>query len=152
MLIRELNNQDKPEISLLMSSTQIFQDEEIAHVTEIFDGNRDAAIWFGSFDSDNNMNGVAYCVPVEMTNKTWNVLMLLVHPEYHRCGIGKSLMNRIEKTLSDESQRLLIVETSSSDGFDIARKFYSAIGFSQQGVIENYYDENDHKVTFAKKL
>ena len=152
MSIRKLTKEDKPSISALMSSTQMFQDEEIAFVIETFDGNYNTAIWFGSFDANNKMNGVAYCVPMKMTNSTWNVLMLLVSPEYHRSGIGKSLMRHIEKTLSDQSQRLLVVETSSTDDFDIARKFYSAIGYSKQGVIEHYYDENDHKVIFTKKL
>ncbi|MFM2591252.1 GNAT family N-acetyltransferase [Vibrio sp. TBV020] len=109
------------------------------------------AIWFGKFENE-LMTGVAYCEPMEMTNVTWNVLMLLVDPEHHRRGIGKDLMQLMESTLTKQEQRLLIVETSSTDDFQTARTFYSAIGYAQQGAVEHYYDDNDHKITFIKKL
>ncbi|WP_408688935.1 GNAT family N-acetyltransferase [Vibrio sp. TBV020] len=78
--------------------------------------------------------------------------MLLVDPEYHRSRIGRDLMQLMESTLTKQGQRLLIVETSSTDDFQTARSFYSAIGYAQQGAIEHYYDDNDHKITFIKRL
>ncbi len=65
--------------------------------------------------------------PKPMTNGTWNVLMLLVDRDRQRQGHGSALMSYIEQTLRDRGERLLIVETSSLDEFEPARKFYSTL-------------------------
>ncbi|MGR4021701.1 GNAT family N-acetyltransferase [Vibrio harveyi] len=150
-MLRQLQLADKEKMLELVNKTQMFEAEEVSFIADTFEGESSEAIWFGQFD-DELMTGVAYCVPMEMTNATWNVLMLLVDPEHHRSGIGRNLMQLMESTLTQQGQRLLIVETSSTDDFQTARSFYSAIGYAQQGAIEHYYDDNDHKITFIKRL
>jgi len=150
-MLRQLQLTDKEKMLELVNKTQMFEAEEVSFIADTFEAESSDAIWFGKFD-DELMTGVAYCVPMEMTNATWNVLMLLVDPEHHRSGIGRDLMQLMESTLTKQGQRLLIVETSSTDDFQTARSFYSAIGYTQQGTIEHYYDDDDHKITFTKKL
>ncbi|EPM7999735.1 GNAT family N-acetyltransferase [Vibrio vulnificus] len=150
-MLRQLQLADKEKMLELVNKTQMFEAEEVSFIADTFEAESSEAIWFGKFD-DELMIGVAYCVPMEMTNATWNVLMLLVDPEHHRSGIGRALMQLMESTLIKQGQRLLIVETSSTDDFQTARSFYSAIGYAQQGAIEHYYDDNDHKITFIKRL
>ncbi len=151
-MLRQLNLADKEKMLSLISDSGMFAEEEVSYMAETFEATQDSALWFGAFNQEEQMTGVAYCVEMEMTNATWNVLMLCVHPEYHRQGIGKALMVLMEQTLQQQSQRLLIVETSSTDDFATARQFYSAIGYEQQGTIKHYYDQNDHKETFIKLL
>ncbi|KXF82909.1 GNAT family N-acetyltransferase [Enterovibrio coralii] len=150
-MLRLLNPADKAEMLALVAKTQMFEKEEVSFISDTFENSSGEAIWFGAFQNE-QMAGIAYCVPMEMTNETWNVLMLLVDPEHHRKGIGKALMHLMEDTLSAQGKRLLIVETSSTEDFQTARSFYEAIGYSKQGTIEHYYDDNDHKVTFTKRL
>ncbi len=150
-MIRKLNSADKASILSLAKKSQMFEAEEIDYIGESFDNSQQSTLWFGAFEGE-SMIGVAYCEPMEMTNKTWNVLMLLVDPENHRKGIGKALMSLMEETLSEQSQRLLLVETSSQPDFEVARNFYRAIGYLEWGVIEHYYDQGDHKLTFTKAL
>ena len=142
---------DKDALLSLVASAQMFSEEEQLVIADTFVPLDHQTLWFGSYLED-KMIGVAYCYPMEMTNRTWNVLMLLVHPDFHRQGIGRDLMVLTEKTLSERQERLLLVETSSTDAFDGARSFYQALGYDQQGLIHNYYDDNDHKVTFTKRL
>ena len=148
---RQLQSADKGKMLELVNRTQMFELDEVSFISDTFDNSSNNALWFGDFDNE-QMVGVAYCEPMAMTNATWNVLMLLVDEKYHRRGIGKNLMQLMENTLTLEGQRLIIVETSSKEEFKIARAFYDAIGYSKQGVIHDYYDDNDHKVTFIKKL
>ncbi|WP_158264525.1 GNAT family N-acetyltransferase [Photobacterium rosenbergii] len=150
-MLRQLQLTDKAKMLELVNKTQIFAPEEVSFIADTFEGESSEAVWFGKFEGE-RMIGVAYCVPMEMTNATWNVLMLLVDPEHHRRGIGKELMQLMESTLTQKGQRLLIVETSSTDDFRTARSFYRAIGYAQQGAIEHYYDDDDHKITFIKRL
>ncbi|GAL35309.1 histone acetyltransferase HPA2 and related acetyltransferases [Vibrio maritimus] len=150
-MLRLLQLTDKEKMLELVNKTQMFEAEELSFIADTFEEESSEAIWFGKFDNE-LMIGVAYCLPMEMTNATWNVLMLLVDPKHHRSGIGRDLMQLMESTLTKQGQRLLIVETSSTDDFQTARSFYSAIGYAQQGAIEHYYDDNDHKITFIKRL
>ncbi|WP_047049754.1 GNAT family N-acetyltransferase [Vibrio mexicanus] len=128
-MLRQLQAADKDKMLTLVSNTQMFEADEIAYIAESFDETKSEAIWFGKF-ADDQMIGVAYCVPMEMTNRTWNVLMLLVDLKFHRQGIGKALMNLMEQTLAEQGQRLLIVETSSTEDFQTARAFYHGIGYT----------------------
>ncbi len=150
-VIKALNIQDKAAMINLASNMQMFAEEEITFIAEIFDNKNNDSIWLGAFVQD-AMVGTAYCAPMEMTNKTWNILMLLVHPNHRRQAIGKSLMQEVENILSVQNQRLIIVETSSTDNFKTARDFYEAIGYIGQGAITDFYDNNDHKITYTKLI
>ena len=150
-MLQQLTMEHKPAMLALVAATAMFSEEEIAYIADSFDQSQGSAIWLGAFDQE-QMVGVAYSVPAEMTHGTWNVLMLLVHPEQQRKGVGNALMQLMAKMLQQQKQRLLIVETSSTDAFQQARDFYTAIGYSQQGTVEHYYDNDDHKVTFSNKL
>lgn len=150
-MLERLQIEHKTALLALIAATEIFTQEEIDYVGNTFEQSQEYAIWLGAFDGD-MMTGVAYCAPIEMTNAAWNVLMLMVHPDYQRQGIGKALMAKIASMLQDLEQRLLIVETSSTDNFQYARDFYQAIGYVQQGTIADYYDSDDHKVTYSKLL
>ena len=87
-----------------------------------------------------------------MASGTWNVLMLLVDPDRHASGHGRALMERIEERLRDQGERLLIVETSSLDGFERAREFYPKRGFGEEARIRDFYASGDDKIVFRKAL
>ncbi len=150
-MIRTLQPDDKASVIALVHASGMFSEDEADFIATIYDQGQTSAIWFGAFEQD-TMTGVAYCMPMEMTNRTWNVLMLLVHPEHHRQGIGQALMRLMEQTLADQSQRLLMVETSSGEEFETARQFYRAIGYQRQGTVEDQDDDGDDKLTFTRKL
>ena len=78
--------------------------------------------------------------------------MLLVNPDHQGQGYGRALMNYIEQTLLERGERLLIVETSSLDDFESARRFYSKCGYNEEARIRDFYAEGDDKIVFSKTL
>ncbi len=78
-MIRTLQTNDKASVLSLVTGSGMFSAEEASYIATTFDQSQESAIWFAAFEQD-SMTGVAYCMPMEMTNSTWNVLMLLVHP------------------------------------------------------------------------
>ncbi|MEM9568294.1 MAG: N-acetyltransferase, partial [Cyanobacteria bacterium P01_E01_bin.34] len=83
---------------------------------------------------------------------TWNILMLIVHPDYQRQGYGSALTYNVESTLAAQGARLVIVETSSRHEFEPARIFYGKCGYTEEARVRNFYASGDDKIVFCKDL
>jgi hypothetical protein len=84
-MIRTTTANDTTAKITLAESSGLFNSEEIEQIRErlanYFGGNSDD-LWF--IADDGEPSGVVYCTPDPMTDRTWNVLMLLVSPDHHR--------------------------------------------------------------------
>ncbi len=87
-----------------------------------------------------------------MTQGTWNLLLLAVHPNQQRQGVGAALMHRVEAMLEALGQRILLVETSGLPAFAGTRAFYGRIGYLEEARIRDYYQAGDDKIVFRKTL
>ena len=65
-----------------------------------------------------NPVGVAYLAPEKMTSGTWNLLMIAVHPDNQRRGVGKAILDYVESWLSENNGRMLVIETAGVPEFD----------------------------------
>jgi ribosomal protein S18 acetylase RimI-like enzyme len=108
-------------------------------------------IWFTYIDYDKPL-AMGYCVPEKLTNGTYNLLAIGVLGEAQRNGVATEMMNYIEHLLRLRGGRILIVETSSDDAQIGAREFYRKIGYIQNAVIKDFWDEGEDKIVFWKKL
>lgn len=153
-MIQATTKTDFTAISELAAANH-FEADEIEIVQQslqsYLDGNNDE-IWLSAFTSDEKLVGVLYCEPEPMTRGTWNILMLLVHPNNHRQGYGKALMTHIETVLSKQNARLIIVETSNTDDFAPARAFYDHCGYTEAARIKDFYEADNDKIIFRKDL
>lgn len=96
--------------------------------------------------------GVAFYAPERMTDGTWNLLMLAVHPNNQSQGRGSALVQAVEQDLRERGARLLVIETSGVPAFIGQRRFYERLGYCQQGWIEDFFEADDAKVVYAKVL
>ena len=96
--------------------------------------------------------GVAYVGPERMTQGTWNLYLLAVHPDRQRAGIGRALVAEVERALAMRGERLLLVETSGVPEFAQARAFYRACGLDEEARIRDFYQEGEDKVVFRRAL
>jgi ribosomal protein S18 acetylase RimI-like enzyme len=110
----------------------------------------DGAIWLTL--SDPEPIGVLYCVPEKLTEGTWNILLIAIHPEYQNSGRGAQLMLHLESALRERRARLVIVETSGLTEFEQARAFYRKLGYAEEARIRDFYAPGDDKVVFVKAL
>lgn len=56
-------------------------------------------------------------------------------------GIGSSMMNFIENDLKKKGVRILIIETSGLNEFELTRIFYKKLDYNQEAVIREFYQE-----------
>ncbi|HBB33321.1 MAG TPA: GNAT family N-acetyltransferase [Cyanobacteria bacterium UBA8803] len=103
-------------------------------------------------DDDNGLVGVAYCEPERMTDRTWNLQLIAIHPNRQGQGRGAKLLGYIEQALMMRGGRMLLVETSGLPDFERTRRFYVKCGYEEEACIRDFYATGDDKVVFRKVL
>jgi ribosomal protein S18 acetylase RimI-like enzyme len=105
--------------------------------------------WLTSED-DNRVIGVVYCEPERMTDQTWNLQLIAIHPDHQGQGHGGKLLRHVEETLKARGGRMLLVETLAS--FHQAQAFYTKHDYQEEARIRDFYAASEDKVVFRKVL
>ena len=79
-----------------------------------------------------------------------HLLLLAVEPHARRQGIGRALMEWLEKSCETAGIQEVLLEVRSRNR--IARRFYHALGFKQLGRVAAYYDRRETAVILGKSL
>ncbi|NQE04647.1 putative N-acetyltransferase [ANME-1 cluster archaeon GoMg1] len=66
-----------------------------------------------------------------------HIVSIAVHPAYRRRGIGAELVGEVLKRTKGNAS----VEVRESN--EIAKEFYTHLGFSMQSIIQKYYGDED---------
>ncbi len=103
-------------------------------------------------ERDGGLLGVAYYQPKSAADRVWDLTMIAVRPSVQGRGRGAAMMRHVEEDLQDRSQRLLLVETSSSPRYDRTRAFYARLGYEEEARVRDYWEEGDDLVLFRKSL
>lgn len=103
-------------------------------------------------DDDGGPVGVAYYAPERMTDGTWNLTMIAVHPDRQGQGRGAALLGHVERVLAEQGARLLIVDTSGLPEFERTRAFYRKCGYEEEARIREFWKAGDDKVVYRKVL
>jgi ribosomal protein S18 acetylase RimI-like enzyme len=103
-------------------------------------------------DDDGGPTGVAYTAPERMTDGTWNLYLIAIHPDRQRQGRGRALLEYVERLLAERGQRILLVETSGTNDFDYVRAFYRNSGYEEEARIRDFYADGVDKIVFRKTI
>ncbi len=103
-------------------------------------------------DYDNEPVGIAYIAPERMTEGTWNLYLIAVHPDQQKQGRGKALLSYVEQMLIERGERILLVETAGTDDFEYVRAFYRQNGYEEEARIREFYTAGVDKIVFRKAL
>lgn len=128
------------------------QTEDLAQMLDrhFSDKNETQDLWFT--DYDNEPVAMAYVAPERMTEGTWNLYLIAVHPHHQRQGRGKSLLRHVEQMLTERGERVLLVETSGTEDFEYVREFYRKSGYEEEARIRGFYATGVDKIVFRKAL
>ena len=150
--IRPLKSVDISALQQVISANEMFPPEMLPEMVAGFlDGTAEGEYWL-SWEQKGEAIAVAYFAPERMTEGTYNLYLIAVHPDHHSRGIGQQMMHHIETFLASQSVRILLVETSGLPEFARTRAFYHQNGYTEEGRIREFYAEGDDKVIFWKKL
>jgi ribosomal protein S18 acetylase RimI-like enzyme len=146
-IIRPLRRDDLTPAQALIAAVDLFPPEMLPDMVAPFLEGSDT-LWLIAGDCD----AIAHAAPEQLTDGTWNLLLLAVDPARQKLGLGRCLVAAVEAILMAKGARLLLVETSGQSGFAGQRRFYRKLGFQREARIRDYYQDGDDKVIFAKAL
>ena len=154
-MIRLATPNDTHKLLALAEAIGLFEPNQIEELAQMLsqhfsDEDNSEGLWFTDYEHE--PVGVAYVAPERMTEGTWNIYLIAVHPDYQRQGRGASLLSHIEQILIQRGERVLIVETSGLDDFEYVRAFYRKSGYEEEARIREFYKAGDDKVIFRKAL
>ena len=150
--MRPIEKRDLPTLKEVIESNELFPSELLDGMIEPYFAAADSTdIWL-TLEVDQRPVLVAYCAPERMTLGTYNLYLIAVHKDHQGQGLGARAMAYIEEMLRQLGNRILIVETSGLPDFELTRRFYQKIGYTQEAVIREFYQAGEDKVVFLKKL
>ncbi|MDQ2812868.1 MAG: GNAT family N-acetyltransferase [Actinomycetota bacterium] len=156
--IRAAQAQDRAAIIDVVRASGLFSPdapEALAEVRTALDGfltGVAAADRWLTTDTGTSIAATAYYAPERMTDGTWNLYLLAVHPDYQGQGRGAALVRHVEQDLRAAGARVLLIETSGVPGFAGQRAFYAALGYHEEARIRDFYESGDDKVIYWKAL
>ncbi|GIW79890.1 MAG: hypothetical protein KatS3mg105_1697 [Gemmatales bacterium] len=87
-----------------------------------------------------------------MTDGTWYLWWIAVHPDQQARGLGTQLMAHVEADIRQRGGRQLFIETSSMPAYEPTRRFYTKLGYEKVAVLPDYYVVGDDMVIFRKRF
>ena len=154
-MIRLTTPSDTNALLALAEATGLFESSQIEELSQMLNQHFSNAadnqdVWVT--DDENEPVGVAYVAPERMTEGTWNLYLIAIHPDHQKQGRGTALVRHVEQMLTERGERLLLVETSGLDDFEYVRAFYRKIGYDEEARIRDFYKAGDDKIIFRKAL
>ncbi len=111
-------------------------------------------IWI-VLEDNNKIIGGAYFGLESHSDRVWNLYFLAVSKDFQGGGRGSALVIWSEeylRNLGSDKAKLMIIETSSAEVFELTRKFYEKLDYKEVARVPEYYGKNDDKVIFWKAV
>ena len=138
----------------LAESIGLFQPQELKEfgsmISEHLEGEDTDHCWL--VDDEQAILGAAYYAPEPFSERVWNLYFMGVNPSHQGQGRGSNLLKAVEQRLTEQGERLLLIETSGVGSFEATRAFYRKNGYDEEARIRDFYQPGDDKVIFRKVL
>ncbi|HEX6965865.1 MAG TPA: GNAT family N-acetyltransferase [Gemmatimonadaceae bacterium] len=109
-------------------------------------------LFLGAFTPEDELVGYACYGPTPGTDRTYDLYWIAVDPAMHGTGIGTTLLTEVERRLTGQHARLLVVETSSRSDYAATRAFYRRCGYTESARVREFYAPGDDRIIFTKRF
>lgn len=154
--ITAISPPDRKPLIRLCTMQKNFNAQEIEVAIEVIDDaldptKNDYQILKASTASGELVGFICYGA-IPLTDQRFDLYWIAVDSGHGRQGIGKLLLNEMEKRLRTHSPAHIYVDTSSTPGYEAARAFYEKNGYRVAATLPDFYRTGDDKVIFVKKI
>ena len=157
--IRSLSAKDQSRIREIVAAAGNFSDQEIATAMELVDealqkGEESGYIIVVAATPEHagEIDGYACYGPTPLTEGVYDLYWIAVDPKAQGRGIGRILVEYVEKDIRSRGGRLLLIETSSRHEYQPTIAFYQRTNYELAARIKNFYRIGDDKLIFSKEL
>jgi len=156
LIIRELVSQDLDAVREMLKDCGAFSSEEVSVALELLNAGLSSGLE-GDYpllaaELDGRVSGYACIGRTPMTQSTWHLYWLCVHPHAQRRGVARTLQAYMEKFIAMRGGERIVAETGGRADYEPARRFYEGAGYRSAGRIGDYYKLGDDCVFYCKVL
>ncbi len=157
MKIRPLSAHDRPSLAQLLAKISSFDQADQTVALELIDysianPNQQDYFFHVAVNGDDLPIGYACYGPTPLTEGTYDLYWIAVDPAHAGLGIGTHLIQAVEEDVRCRNGRLLLIETSSDDDYELTRMFYLKRGCNQVETIKDFYRPGEDRVVFVKRI
>lgn len=147
---------DRDAILRIADREPLFSREEAATVAELlhdyFTRPDHGGYFFLTAEAEGGVTGFACYGPTPLTRGTYDLYWVAVAGEFKGRGIGRALVEQVEREVRTLGGRLLVVDTSGTAAYGRTREFYEQLGYQRAATIPDFYREGDPLVLYIKPL
>jgi len=157
LTIRLATEQDRESILEISRDVGVFTPEEVAVVDELLDiylheHDNHEYIFIVASDESGCILGYDCYGPTAMTDSTYDMYWLAVSKASQGRGVGKALMEHVERTLRAQGARLIVLETSGTPEYEPTRRFHEHCGYTGRLAVPDFYRQGDDLIVYSKPL
>ena len=153
-MLAKLAPHHRSKLVSLLGQTPEFNAADVAVALELVDvalaDSSDASYRFILCEEADHLLGYACFGPTPMTESCFDLYWLVVAPGARRRGIGRLLVDSVEREVGRAGGRLLRVETSGTEAYGGARGLYERAGYAIASRIRDFYASGNDLFVFIK--
>jgi GNAT superfamily N-acetyltransferase len=153
--LRALEEADRPLLSSLLESVEVFYPYEVAEAVRQFDDylrgpSRQTTFHRGLFSETGDLQAYLSLCSDPSSDHYWKLNWLVVSPRLQGQGTGSELLMLAHSDVRQRGGKAILVETGSNEGYARTRHFYEIHGYKQVGRIPLFFSLEDDKVIYVK--
>ncbi|MBN1930668.1 MAG: GNAT family N-acetyltransferase [Desulfobacterales bacterium] len=149
-------SEDRQNVRRLVEATGFFYPDEVDVAEELVEERLEKGDKSGYFfvlvRRCGRLIGYGAYGPIPCTVSSYDLYWIAVDPDFQGHGLGRRILDEIERLIRLSGGTRVYVETSSRPRYASTRKFYQSCGYRIESTLENFYAKGDGKVTFGKVL
>jgi ribosomal protein S18 acetylase RimI-like enzyme len=145
---------DPARVGALVAATGVFTEEEVSVAEQLVQSTVDETeiYRFLFAERDGELLGYTCFEAIALSDLSWDLYWIAVHPEAWGSGLAIDLMARTGNVIKRRGGRFVFAETSSTDPYQRTRAFYLKAGFEEAARFADFYRAGDDKVIYRLTL
>lgn len=103
-------------------------------------------------EDDGAVRGYACFGPIACTLHSWDLFWIVVHKALQGRGLGRRMLNEVERLVYMQGGTRLYIETSAKPQYGPTRAFYEKCDYTKEAELPDFYAAGDGKIIFRKIL
>ncbi|MEW5847130.1 MAG: GNAT family N-acetyltransferase [Bacteroidota bacterium] len=140
----------------IVSSSGFFHDYEVPVAVELVQERIEKGEASGYFFVFADLNGetISYACfgPIPCTKSSYDLYWIATRNDFRGNGVGKIVLKEAENQIKKFGGKAIYIETSSKPLYKPTQQFYLGNGYTIEAILKDFYDSNDDKLIFTKRL
>lgn len=156
IVVEPSDPQDLPGILRISQNADVFTEEEVSTVDELFQGYlnspQKSGYYYLSCRVDGLLAGFACWGPTALSKATADFYWLCTDRVFQGRGVAQALFKEVEKRVLEVGLWQIIIWTSGKENYAPARCLYQKMGCELVVKIPEFYDHGDDLCVYLKRL